>query len=89
MCSTQEDVEKAVLSAHKVFKEGIWSKAPAIHRATVLSNLARDLEDRLPDLAKMETLQTGRPIREMNDQVRRFGLRCGSKCDGVINFSWS
>ena len=64
-----------MFSAHEVFKAGVWSKTQAIHRAAVLSNLARDLEDRMPDLAKMETLQTGRAIREMNAQVRPSSTR--------------
>ena len=70
VCANREDVENAVFSAHEVFRAGVWSKAPAGHRAAVLSNLARDLEARVPDLAKMETLQTGRAIREMKTQVR-------------------
>lgn len=83
MCASQEDVENAVFSAHEVFKAGVWSKTPAIHRAAVLSNLARDLEDRMPDLAKMETLQTGRAIREMNAQVRTFSTRSHSREDMI------
>ena len=41
-------------------------------RAVVLSNLARDLEERVPELAKIESLQTGRAIREMKAQVRPY-----------------
>ncbi|KAI9056512.1 aldehyde dehydrogenase [Trametes sanguinea] len=70
--ASQEDVRAAVCSAHEVFNMGIWSRAPAATRATVLSNLARDLEERLPDLAKAETLQTGRAIREMKAQLGRL-----------------
>ena len=44
--------------------------APALHRAEVLSNLAQVVEQRVPQLAKVETMQTGRAIREMNAQVR-------------------
>ena len=58
-----------MFSAHEVFKAGIWSRAPASQRAGVLSNLARDLEARVPELAKIETLQTGRAVREMTAQV--------------------
>ncbi|RPD66987.1 aldehyde dehydrogenase [Lentinus tigrinus ALCF2SS1-7] len=72
VCANQEDVENAVFSAYEVFKAGIWSRAPAIQRAGVLSNLARDLEVRVPELAKIETLQTGRAIREMTAQLGRL-----------------
>lgn len=42
----------------------------------VLSNLARDLEERVPELAKVETAQTGRAVREMKAQVRSRLFRC-------------
>ncbi|KAL7282539.1 hypothetical protein ACG7TL_004010 [Trametes sanguinea] len=70
--ASQEDVRAAIYSAHEVFKLGLWSRAPAATRATVLSNLARDLEERVPELAKIETLQTGRAIREMKAQLGRL-----------------
>ena len=69
ICASQEDVQTAVFNAHEAFKAGVWSRAPALQRASVLSNLARDLEAQVPDLAKLETMQTGRAIREMNAQV--------------------
>ena len=72
VCANREDVETAVFSAHEVFKAGTWSRAPAVQRAGVLSNLARDLEARVPELAKIETLQTGRAVREMTAQVSLF-----------------
>ena len=74
ICASQDDVQTAVFNAHEAFKAGVWSKAPAIQRAAVLSNLARDLEARIPDLAKIEMLQTGRAIREMNAQVHILSL---------------
>ncbi|CDO73732.1 hypothetical protein BN946_scf185015.g60 [Trametes cinnabarina] len=70
--ASQEDVRSAIYSAHEVFKAGLWSRAPASTRATVLANLARDLEERVPELAKIETLQTGRAIREMKAQLGRL-----------------
>ena len=72
VCANREDVENAVFSAHEVFKAGTWSRAPAGQRAGVLANLARDLEARVPELAKIETLQTGRAVREMTAQVSSF-----------------
>ena len=70
--ASEEDVQSAVHNANEVFKSGIWSRAPAVQRAVVLSNLARDLEERVPELAKIESLQTGRAIREMKAQVRPY-----------------
>jgi acyl-CoA reductase-like NAD-dependent aldehyde dehydrogenase len=43
-----------------------------MHRSKVLSRLARFLEERISEFAKLETLQTGRTIREMNAQLGRL-----------------
>jgi acyl-CoA reductase-like NAD-dependent aldehyde dehydrogenase len=59
-------------NAQTVFDSGIWSKSSAIFRSKALSNLARALEKRIPEMAKIETLQTGRTIREMNAQLGRL-----------------
>ena len=67
-----EDVQHAVSDAHSAFESGVWSRAPAIHRSKVLTRLARMLEEHVPALAELETLQTGRAIREMRAQLRRL-----------------
>lgn len=66
------DVQTTVFHAEETFKSGIWSRAPAIQRAAVLSNLARELEDRVKHFAQLESIQTGRAIREMNAQLSRL-----------------
>ncbi|KAJ4465910.1 aldehyde dehydrogenase domain-containing protein [Lentinula lateritia] len=66
------DINTAIQDAQKTFDSGIWSKAPPIARSKVLSRLARILEERVPDIARLESLQTGRTIREMNAQLRRL-----------------
>lgn len=71
-CTSPEVVNSAIRNAQAVFESGIWSKAPTMYRSKVLSGLARLLEERIPDFAKLETLQTGRPIREMNAQLGRL-----------------
>jgi acyl-CoA reductase-like NAD-dependent aldehyde dehydrogenase len=43
-----------------------------MHRSKVLTRLARALEERVPALAELETLQTGRAIREMAAQLGRL-----------------
>ena len=45
---------------------------PVIERSATLNILARDLEDAIPDLARMESEQTGRVIREMSAQLSRI-----------------
>ena len=65
-------VQRAVADAHAAFESGVWSRAPAIHRSKVLYRLARALEERVPTFAELETLQTGRTIREMRVQLGRL-----------------
>jgi acyl-CoA reductase-like NAD-dependent aldehyde dehydrogenase len=70
--ASAEDVAKACNNAQEAFTSGVWSKLPAVARSTVLSKLARILESRIPDMAQIETLQTGRTIREMRAQLGRL-----------------
>jgi len=70
--ANSEDVRRTVVDAHAAFESGVWSRAPAIHRSKVLTRLARALEERVPALAELETLQTGRAIREMRTQLGRL-----------------
>ncbi|EGO02064.1 hypothetical protein SERLA73DRAFT_71210 [Serpula lacrymans var. lacrymans S7.3] len=69
---SSEDVRKAVTHAHEVYMSGVWSKSSAIFRSKVLSRLAYMLENQIPDIARIEVLQTGRAIREMNAQMSRL-----------------
>ncbi|KAA1473484.1 aldehyde dehydrogenase [Dentipellis sp. KUC8613] len=70
--ASKADVHRTVDHAHETFKSGSWSQASAHQRAVVLSRLARSLEERVPQFAQIETLQTGRAIREMRAQLGRL-----------------
>jgi acyl-CoA reductase-like NAD-dependent aldehyde dehydrogenase len=70
--ASSEEVEWAVSHAQTTFDSGVWSKASSIHRSSVLSRLADSLQRHIPDMAQIDTLQTGRPIREMNAQMARL-----------------
>ncbi|KAH8094887.1 aldehyde dehydrogenase [Cristinia sonorae] len=70
--ASEEDVYRTVRDAHHVYQMGSWSKLPLIERSATLTILARDLEEVIPDLAKMESEQTGRAIREMLAQLSRI-----------------
>ncbi|KAI0306826.1 Aldehyde/histidinol dehydrogenase [Multifurca ochricompacta] len=67
-----DDVERTVVDAHAAFESGVWSRAPTLHRSKVLTRLARALEERVSAFAELETLQTGRVIREMRVQLSRL-----------------
>lgn len=55
------DVDRAVASARRAFPG--WSSAAPVVRSTALSKLAQILEGRAEEFARVESLQTGKPIR--------------------------
>jgi NAD-dependent aldehyde dehydrogenases len=60
--ATNEDVEKAIEAANNAFKE--WSKTDPTRRGRILYKIASLLRDKSEELAKLETLNNGKPIRE-------------------------
>ncbi|KAG8218564.1 aldehyde dehydrogenase domain-containing protein [Butyriboletus roseoflavus] len=70
--ATAKDVDTYVAQAHAAYQSGVWSRAPLLTRSTVLSRLAELLEKHTPNIANIETLQTGRTIREMTSQIGRL-----------------
>lgn len=70
--ATPADVALAVDSGRRAFESGVWSRASTAHRATVLNAIAAALRERIPEFAEKESLQTGRPIREMRAQLARL-----------------
>lgn len=69
--TSQEAVDDIVKHSLVTFKIGPWAHADASERYAVLSKAATLLRARLPELVQLETLQTGRPIREMRAQLGR------------------
>ncbi|WMY76080.1 aldehyde dehydrogenase PuuC [Buttiauxella selenatireducens] len=57
------DVDLAVRSARDVFERGDWSQASPAKRKAVLNKLADLMEQHHEELALLETLDTGKPIR--------------------------
>ena len=60
----EADVDLAVASARRAFEAGVWSRADPAHRKAVLLKLAALLRANLEELALLETLDTGKPIRD-------------------------
>lgn len=58
----KEDVEKAIDAAHEAFKT--WSKTSAAERSRVLNKIADIMEENLEMLARLETLDNGKALRE-------------------------
>ncbi|GCD35289.1 aldehyde dehydrogenase [Streptomyces chrestomyceticus JCM 4735] len=60
-----EDVERAVRAARKAFEK--WSALPGAERAKYLFRIARLIQERSRELAVLESLDNGKPIRESRD----------------------
>ncbi len=60
--STAEDVEQALDAAHFAFPG--WSKSSATYRSNILLKIADVMERNLEYLARVETIDNGKPIRE-------------------------
>ncbi|MFR0692738.1 aldehyde dehydrogenase [Enterobacterales bacterium AE_CKDN230030158-1A_HGKHYDSX7] len=59
-----EDVDLAVAAARAAFEQGVWSKRSPAERKAVLLGFARLLEEHAHELAVMESLDSGKPVRE-------------------------
>ncbi|MEV8566913.1 aldehyde dehydrogenase family protein [Streptomyces sp. NPDC051322] len=59
------DVDRAVKAARKAFEK--WSALPGAERAKYLFRIARIIQERSRELAVLETLDNGKPIRETRD----------------------
>ncbi|HEV2293739.1 MAG TPA: aldehyde dehydrogenase family protein [Tepidisphaeraceae bacterium] len=64
--ATPEDVERAVKAARKAYNN-TWSKMPAKERGKYVYRLARLIQDRARELAVIESMDGGKPIRESRD----------------------
>ena len=60
--STERDIEKALDAAHKAKEE--WGKRSPADRAQILLKIADRLEANLNEMATIETIDNGKPIRE-------------------------
>ncbi|WP_077615611.1 aldehyde dehydrogenase family protein [Caenibacillus caldisaponilyticus] len=59
-----EDVDRAVNAARKAFDEGPWSRMSAASRSRLIYKLADLMEEHKEELAQLESLDNGKPIRE-------------------------
>ena len=63
-CGDRRDVNLAVKAARKAFESGPWATMDARDRGRILANVAKLVEDNLEELARLETLDNGKPIKE-------------------------
>lgn len=59
-----EDVDRAVRAARAAFEEGPWPRMDAAERRRVLYRIAEGIDAERDELARLETRDAGKPIRE-------------------------
>jgi len=65
-----EDVDAAVAAAGRAFEAGAWVGLDAADRALILWRMADLMEARREELARLEVLDNGKPLREAQIDIR-------------------
>jgi acyl-CoA reductase-like NAD-dependent aldehyde dehydrogenase len=71
-----DDVDRAVRAARQAFEEGAWPKMDGRARGRLLYRIADGLEARADELARLETMDNGKPLRE----ARAFDVQGAIDC---------
>ncbi len=77
------DVHAAVESAHRAWEQG-WRDLPPGRREAILYAVARRLREHQEDIARLETRQIGKPIRDARDEAG-LGARCFEYYAGAVS----
>lgn len=72
----EADVDRAVKAARKAFEK--WSALPGAERAKYLFRIARIIQERSRELAVLETLDNGKPIRRPATRTSPWSPRTSS-----------
>jgi betaine-aldehyde dehydrogenase len=74
--ATDEQVQAAIAAARRAFDAGDWPRTPTPERAALLDRVAALIERDLEEMARLETVNTGKAMREsrwdMTDVARVF-----------------
>jgi 4-guanidinobutyraldehyde dehydrogenase / NAD-dependent aldehyde dehydrogenase len=74
------DVDRAVRGARTAFESGVWSRAAPRERKRVLVRLAGLVSEHADELALLETLDMGKPIRD----ARKVDIPLAAECIGYF-----
>ena len=67
--ATREDVDRIVRAADRAFRAGKWRKINTRERGRILLRLASLIRENAEELARMESRNVGKPIRDSRDEV--------------------
>ena len=87
--ATVGDVDRTVRAAHRAFVEGPWASATATERGRYLRKLADLLADKSEDLGRIETIDTGKMLKETRWQAKyiaeffHYYAGCADKIHGA------
>lgn len=87
---TAADANAAVLAARAAFDHGPWRQMSGTQRAGYLRAIAQGIRDRLPELARLEVLDNGKPLPEaewdLGDAAGCFDFYAGlaEELDGEV-----
>lgn len=84
--ASREDVAAAVAAARRSFDEGPWPRLPARERGRVLIRAAGLLRERAEEFARLESLDTGKPllfsrmidVATAAEMIEYYGMLAGS-----------
>ena len=88
--ATAEDAEAAIAAAREAFDHGPWPRLSGKERAVYLRAIAQGIRDRLPDLARIEVCDNGKPLPEakwdLGDAAGCFDFYAGlaEELDGEV-----
>jgi 4-(gamma-glutamylamino)butanal dehydrogenase len=75
-CCGKEDVDLAVEKARRAFEAGAWSRAHPSERKRVMRRLCKLIERNAHELAVLETLESGKPIFDVETIDIPEALHC-------------
>jgi len=67
--ATPDDVARATAAARRAFDREGWPRTPPRDRARILHTLAAKLRERAGELSALETLNSGKPIAEAEEDI--------------------
>lgn len=84
----EADVNKAVAAAKQAFEKGPWPKMSMAERCNILRRIGDLILERKEELAKLESLDTGKPIFEtLNGDIPRSAYNFQFFADFAKNFA--
>ncbi|MDG1935403.1 MAG: aldehyde dehydrogenase [Paracoccaceae bacterium] len=88
--ATEQDVDRAVMTAHRAFKKGPWARMLPTQRGILLRRLAELLAERSEELGRTESIDTGKMLKETRWQAKyiseffQFYAGCADKISGDV-----